>query len=195
MRDLAPDSLIIEYRGKFMLRQQFEANGYFFKRSGRLSETLFFPVHFICFIFLWLNKLNRNSQCFHGIYANCFLIIRWPPFFIFYSQAVPICVVLLEIRRSGDVRRRSQLWQRSAFHPSLLHPKFWSTPPHQHCFYSAERTALCFVIIHCSDPLRYGMLLRMECYIYTFIHCGPSPKEQRSQLVLISIMVTGELKS
>ncbi|XP_030624778.1 inactive histone-lysine N-methyltransferase 2E isoform X2 [Chanos chanos] len=32
IRDLAPDSLIIEYRGKFMLRQQFEANGYFFKR-------------------------------------------------------------------------------------------------------------------------------------------------------------------
>uniref|UniRef100_A0A3B4V7J1 Lysine methyltransferase 2E (inactive) n=1 Tax=Seriola dumerili TaxID=41447 RepID=A0A3B4V7J1_SERDU len=31
VRDLAPDSLIIEYRGKFMLRQQFEANGYFFK--------------------------------------------------------------------------------------------------------------------------------------------------------------------
>lgn len=34
VRDLAPDSLIIEYRGKFMLRQQFEANGYFFKRSA-----------------------------------------------------------------------------------------------------------------------------------------------------------------
>uniref|UniRef100_A0A8C5ABC8 Lysine (K)-specific methyltransferase 2E n=1 Tax=Gadus morhua TaxID=8049 RepID=A0A8C5ABC8_GADMO len=32
VRDLAPDSLIIEYRGRFMLRQQFEANGYFFKR-------------------------------------------------------------------------------------------------------------------------------------------------------------------
>ncbi|XP_028810655.1 inactive histone-lysine N-methyltransferase 2E isoform X2 [Denticeps clupeoides] len=32
VRDLAADSLIIEYRGKFMLRQQFEANGYFFKR-------------------------------------------------------------------------------------------------------------------------------------------------------------------
>ncbi|XP_047245495.1 inactive histone-lysine N-methyltransferase 2E isoform X2 [Girardinichthys multiradiatus] len=32
VRDLPPDSLIIEYRGKFMLRQQFEANGYFFKR-------------------------------------------------------------------------------------------------------------------------------------------------------------------
>ncbi|KAJ8393431.1 hypothetical protein AAFF_G00061530, partial [Aldrovandia affinis] len=30
--DLASDSLIMEYRGKFMLRQQFEANGYFFKR-------------------------------------------------------------------------------------------------------------------------------------------------------------------
>jgi hypothetical protein len=48
VRDLAPDSLIIEYRGRFMLRQQFEANGYFFKRSGvtlfskRLGVTLFF---------------------------------------------------------------------------------------------------------------------------------------------------------
>ncbi|XP_072566088.1 inactive histone-lysine N-methyltransferase 2E-like isoform X3 [Paramormyrops kingsleyae] len=31
-RDLAPDTLIIEYRGKFMLRHQFEANGYFCKR-------------------------------------------------------------------------------------------------------------------------------------------------------------------
>lgn len=40
VRDLAPDSLIIEYRGKFMLRQQFEANGYFFKRSGCQSEGL-----------------------------------------------------------------------------------------------------------------------------------------------------------
>ncbi|XP_026065628.1 inactive histone-lysine N-methyltransferase 2E isoform X4 [Carassius auratus] len=32
VRDLAVDSLIIEYRGKVMLQQQFEANGYFFKR-------------------------------------------------------------------------------------------------------------------------------------------------------------------
>jgi len=39
VRDLPPDSLIIEYRGKFMLRQQFEANGYFFKRSEH--ESLF----------------------------------------------------------------------------------------------------------------------------------------------------------
>lgn len=35
VRDLAADSLIIEYRGKVMLRQQFEANGYFFKRYGQ----------------------------------------------------------------------------------------------------------------------------------------------------------------
>lgn len=59
VRDLAPDSLIIEYRGKFMLRQQFEANGYFFKRSGRLSETLFFSVHFICFYFLLAEKVMQ----------------------------------------------------------------------------------------------------------------------------------------
>ncbi|MGH0167037.1 UNVERIFIED_CONTAM: hypothetical protein FKN15_060073, partial [Acipenser sinensis] len=31
-KDLPPATLIIEYRGKFMLRQQFEANGYFFNR-------------------------------------------------------------------------------------------------------------------------------------------------------------------
>ncbi|KAM9313084.1 inactive histone-lysine N-methyltransferase 2E [Gastrophryne carolinensis] len=31
-KDLLPETLIIEYRGKFMLRDQFEANGYFFKR-------------------------------------------------------------------------------------------------------------------------------------------------------------------
>ncbi|XP_069485220.1 inactive histone-lysine N-methyltransferase 2E isoform X2 [Ambystoma mexicanum] len=30
--DLPPETLVIEYRGKFMLREQFEANGYFFKR-------------------------------------------------------------------------------------------------------------------------------------------------------------------
>lgn len=34
-KDLPPDALIIEYRGKFMLREQFEANGYFFKRFVR----------------------------------------------------------------------------------------------------------------------------------------------------------------
>lgn len=38
-KDLPPDALIIEYRGKFMLREQFEANGYFFKRF----------VHSLCF--------------------------------------------------------------------------------------------------------------------------------------------------
>lgn len=31
-RDLALDTLIIEYRGKVMLRQQFEVNGHFFKK-------------------------------------------------------------------------------------------------------------------------------------------------------------------
>lgn len=31
-RDLDPDTLIIEYRGKVMLKQQFEVNGHFFKK-------------------------------------------------------------------------------------------------------------------------------------------------------------------
>lgn len=31
-KDLSPDAFVIEYRGKFMLREQFEANGHFFKR-------------------------------------------------------------------------------------------------------------------------------------------------------------------
>ncbi|MEQ2211284.1 hypothetical protein XENOCAPTIV_020878, partial [Xenoophorus captivus] len=41
VRDLPPDSLIIEYRGKFMLRQQFEANGYFFKRPTQPSSPIY----------------------------------------------------------------------------------------------------------------------------------------------------------
>ena len=53
VRDLAPDSLIIEYRGRFMLRQQFEANGYFFKRSG---VTLFFKSTLLPWAWSILNK-------------------------------------------------------------------------------------------------------------------------------------------
>lgn len=55
VRDLAPDSLIIEYRGKFMLRQQFEANGYFFKRSERCSPS-------ICLLRL-LAALSQSWKC------------------------------------------------------------------------------------------------------------------------------------
>ncbi|XP_007888441.1 histone-lysine N-methyltransferase SETD5 isoform X2 [Callorhinchus milii] len=40
-RDLTPDMLIIEYRGKVMLRQQFEVNGHFFKRP--YPFVLFYP--------------------------------------------------------------------------------------------------------------------------------------------------------
>lgn len=56
VRDLAPDSLIIEYRGKFMLRQQFEANGYFFKRSAPLGCVVpksLFECTMILRHFLW----------------------------------------------------------------------------------------------------------------------------------------------
>lgn len=31
-KNLEPDTLIIEYRGKVMLKQQFEVNGHFFKK-------------------------------------------------------------------------------------------------------------------------------------------------------------------
>ncbi|XP_061663437.1 inactive histone-lysine N-methyltransferase 2E isoform X2 [Syngnathoides biaculeatus] len=55
VRDLAPDSLIIEYRGKFMLRQQFEANGYFFKR----------PYPFV----LFYSKFDGLEMC---VDARCF---------------------------------------------------------------------------------------------------------------------------
>ncbi|XP_044279161.1 inactive histone-lysine N-methyltransferase 2E isoform X1 [Varanus komodoensis] len=48
-KDLPPDALIIEYRGKFMLREQFEANGYFFKR----------PYPFV----LFYSKLNGLEMC------------------------------------------------------------------------------------------------------------------------------------
>nr|XP_056718117.1 histone-lysine N-methyltransferase SETD5 [Euleptes europaea] len=48
-RDLASDTLIIEYRGKVMLRQQFEVNGHFFKK----------PYPFV----LFYSKFNSVEMC------------------------------------------------------------------------------------------------------------------------------------
>ncbi|XP_060095311.1 histone-lysine N-methyltransferase SETD5 [Heteronotia binoei] len=48
-RDLATDTLIIEYRGKVMLRQQFEVNGHFFKK----------PYPFV----LFYSKFNSVEMC------------------------------------------------------------------------------------------------------------------------------------
>ncbi|XP_051996904.1 histone-lysine N-methyltransferase SETD5 isoform X3 [Xyrauchen texanus] len=48
-RDLDPDTLIIEYRGKVMLRQQFEVNGHFFKK----------PYPFV----LFYSKFNEVEMC------------------------------------------------------------------------------------------------------------------------------------
>nr|XP_020664489.1 SET domain-containing protein 5 isoform X1 [Pogona vitticeps] len=48
-RDLAVDTLIIEYRGKVMLRQQFEVNGHFFKK----------PYPFV----LFYSKFNGVEMC------------------------------------------------------------------------------------------------------------------------------------
>ncbi|XP_063071179.1 histone-lysine N-methyltransferase SETD5 isoform X2 [Engraulis encrasicolus] len=48
-RDLEPDALIIEYRGKVMLKQQFEVNGQFFKK----------PYPFV----LFYSKFNEVEMC------------------------------------------------------------------------------------------------------------------------------------
>ncbi|KAM4643746.1 histone-lysine N-methyltransferase SETD5 isoform 2-T2 [Discoglossus pictus] len=48
-RELAPNSLVIEYRGKVMLRQQFEVNGHFFKK----------PYPFV----LFYSKFNGLEMC------------------------------------------------------------------------------------------------------------------------------------
>ncbi|KAM9482595.1 histone-lysine N-methyltransferase SETD5 isoform 4-T4 [Clarias gariepinus] len=48
-RDLEPDTLIIEYRGKVMLKQQFEVNGQFFKK----------PYPFV----LFYSKFNEVEMC------------------------------------------------------------------------------------------------------------------------------------
>ncbi|KAJ8367407.1 hypothetical protein AAFF_G00318100 [Aldrovandia affinis] len=48
-RDLVPDTLIIEYRGKVMLKQQFEVNGHFFKK----------PYPFV----LFYSKFNEVEMC------------------------------------------------------------------------------------------------------------------------------------
>ncbi|KAM6979970.1 histone-lysine N-methyltransferase SETD5 [Aplochiton taeniatus] len=48
-KDLEPDTLIIEYRGKVMLKQQFEVNGHFFKK----------PYPFV----LFYSKFNEVEMC------------------------------------------------------------------------------------------------------------------------------------
>ncbi|KAJ7999603.1 hypothetical protein DPEC_G00196120 [Dallia pectoralis] len=48
-RDLDPDTLVIEYRGKVMLRQQFEVNGHFFKK----------PYPFV----LFYSNFNEVEMC------------------------------------------------------------------------------------------------------------------------------------
>ncbi|KAL2090608.1 hypothetical protein ACEWY4_012871 [Coilia grayii] len=48
-RDLEPDTLVIEYRGKVMLKQQFEVNGHFFKK----------PYPFV----LFYSKFNEVEMC------------------------------------------------------------------------------------------------------------------------------------
>lgn len=53
VRDLAADSLIIEYRGKVMLRQQFEANGYFFKRYWKAMLCFWKFIFILLCIFVY----------------------------------------------------------------------------------------------------------------------------------------------
>ncbi|XP_045079674.1 histone-lysine N-methyltransferase SETD5 isoform X4 [Coregonus clupeaformis] len=55
-RDLEPDTLIIEYRGKVMLKQQFEVNGHFFKKYA-FSEIR--PYPFV----LFYSKFNEVEMC------------------------------------------------------------------------------------------------------------------------------------
>uniref|UniRef100_A0A4W4E0I0 SET domain containing 5 n=1 Tax=Electrophorus electricus TaxID=8005 RepID=A0A4W4E0I0_ELEEL len=62
-RDLEPDTLIIEYRGKVMLKQQFEVNGHFFKK----------PYPFV----LFYSKFNEVEMCVDArTYGNDARFIR-----------------------------------------------------------------------------------------------------------------------
>lgn len=133
VRDLAPDSLIIEYRGKFMLRQQFEANGYFFKRSGCCSPWICFLWMHIEYCSVLLPRSNKltNSKHFGSIgwiamlcsslHNGVFLWITnmcWPhfcslfrpyPFVLFYSKfdGLEMCVDARSFGNEARFIRRS----------------------------------------------------------------------------------------
>lgn len=91
VRDLAADSLIIEYRGKVMLQQQFEANGYFFKR--------YLKRHFV------LLSINFGSAFLFITY----LFRRPYPFVLFYSKfdGLEMCVDARSFGNEARFIRRS----------------------------------------------------------------------------------------
>lgn len=92
-RDLAADSLIIEYRGKVMLRQQFEANGYFFKRYWKAT---------LC---LWTFILYSAVY-----FCLCCCFVRRPyPFVLFYSKfdGLEMCVDARSFGNEARFIRRS----------------------------------------------------------------------------------------
>lgn len=69
-KNLEPDTLIIEYRGKVMLKQQFEVNGHFFKK-------------YACVIGKFVSG---------DISAVSYLV------FMLFSQTLPLCAVLLQVQ-------------------------------------------------------------------------------------------------
>lgn len=62
--------LIIEYRGKVMLKQQFEVNGHFFKKYACIIEEF---------------VSSDISPAPHLV-------------FMFFSQTLPLCAVLLQVQ-------------------------------------------------------------------------------------------------
>lgn len=58
-KNLEPDTLIIEYRGKVMLKQQFEVNGHFFKKY----ETTVY-VLILCYIHSVFGSTNIHKLFF-----------------------------------------------------------------------------------------------------------------------------------
>lgn len=89
-KNLEPDTLIIEYRGKVMLKQQFEVNGHFFKKYANVLLYHLKKINIYYFL------LSTSTSVIHLLsIAECSVLI------LIHSncspQALPVRSVLLQV--------------------------------------------------------------------------------------------------
>lgn len=93
-KNLEPDTLIIEYRGKVMLKQQFEVNGHFFKKYACVIEEF---------------VSSDISAAPHLVFIYIYIFYRPYPFVLFYSKFndVEMCVDARTFGNDARFIRRS----------------------------------------------------------------------------------------
>lgn len=123
-KNLEPDTLIIEYRGKVMLKQQFEVNGHFFKKY---VNVLLDNIHSV----LWSTDswLHSEIPVFSAVVYPVLLLIPFSsyfsrpyPFVLFYSKFndVEMCVDARTFGNDARFIRRSCTPNAEVSHQAFL---------------------------------------------------------------------------